>query len=78
MRSKNYDKWSATKCITMKKIHNLSNTLDREIEELSTSFDTNKFFRVVRDKELLSTIRKGGYINDDILNKMFKEYNINE
>jgi hypothetical protein len=60
----------------MNKIRKLSKLLDRKIEHAGNNFDCQMFFKYVEDKELLTTIRKGGYVSDQTLRQMFERYKI--
>lgn len=61
---------------TMRKIRILAKTIDLKISHLLTAEQCNEFYELVRQKELVSCIRKGGYCEDEMLDKMFKTYGI--
>lgn len=61
---------------TMRKIRILSTVIDLKIEHLITAEQCKEFFEKVRDKELLVSIRAGGYCQDITLQKMFERYKI--
>jgi len=60
----------------MRKIRILSSIIDLKIEHLNTAKQCDEFFSKVRDKELLVSIRQGGYCLDETLQHMFKKYKI--
>lgn len=61
---------------TMRKIRILSKTIDLQISHLLTADQCEEFYEKVKDKELLKSIRIGGYCKDESLQMMFLKYSI--
>lgn len=61
---------------TMRKIRILSKIIDKKIDYLERSDQCEEFFEKVKDKELLVSLRQGGYCKDMTLQKMFTKYEI--
>lgn len=61
---------------TMRKIRILSKIIDLQIDHFDKSSQCEEFFKKVRDKELLVSIRQGGYCADETLKVMFQKYSI--
>lgn len=61
---------------TMRKIRILSKIIDLKIDHLTRSDQCDEFYEKVKDKELLVSLRAGGYCKDKTLEMMFSKYEI--
>lgn len=61
---------------TIRKIRILSKIIDLQIDHYNRADQMNAFFEKVKDKELLVSIREGGYCSDETLKSMFTRYQI--
>lgn len=61
---------------TIRKIRILSKIIDLQIDHLDRACQCDEFFEKVKDKELLVSIREGGYCSDETLKSMFSRYQI--
>lgn len=59
-----------------KKIRRLCNLIDKRIDKHVTSDKIHEWFKLVSDRDLVTAISKGGFINDECLEKLFKKYGI--
>ena len=59
-----------------RKIRKVCKLLDKKIDKIYPAKEMEEWFEAVRDRDLITTISKGGYCNDETLNKMFIKYKI--